>query len=307
MLTAIGRSTNASTAKMGTDFSGGEPAPFGYNNPGAQYPRAEAAGFGRIGYGIIAGGHKIARFPCPVNGAAADFDLLYRKYTGMALGAAGGKWTGAHGFGVPGYDANSTLTKQLLDDPVTAGALLKAIAGQESGRGNNLTEEQWRQAHFMSKAGGADAYLDSLPTESEIHIPAGAKTGAGLLRRAREHIGQEYRNVQVPKADATWKGPSDCAEFVSWLADAYTSAWKRDVEQLGVRMTVEEAAATISGIVLLYPQRPARWDTSTSATTREALSRQRVSATESSPTLSTAECGTPAFSFREYLMTPLWA
>ncbi|MGN7752962.1 peptidoglycan-binding domain-containing protein [Sinorhizobium sp. 22678] len=278
MVSAIGRSTDASTATARADISGPMPASFRYNNPGAQYPSVEAASFGQTGYGIIGGGHKIARFPSPVNGAAANFDLLYRKYTGMTIGAAGTKWTGAHGFGIPGHDPDSTLTKQLLDDPATAVALLKAIAGRESGRGNNLTEEQWRQAHSMFKAGSADAYLNGLPAASEIHIPAGAKTGAGLLRRAREHIGEEYRNVQVPKDDAAWKGPWDCAEFVSWLvyqelgglygcddnhvspskADAYTGAWKRDVEQLGIRVTVEEAAATVGGIVLRYPPAPGK-------------------------------------------------
>lgn len=278
MVTAIGRSTDASTAELRVDVSGPAPASFRYNNPGAQYPSADAASFGQIGYGIIGGGHKIARFPCPVNGAAANLDLLYRKYTGMTIGAAGAKWTGAHGFGIPGHDPDRTLTKQLLDDPLSAIALLKAIAGRESGRGNNLTEEQWRQAHSMFKAGSADAYLNGLPTASETHIPAGAKTGAGLIRHAREHIGEEYRNVQVPKDDATWKGPWDCAEFVSWLvyqelgglygcednhvspskADAYTGYWKRDVEQLGIRVTVEEAAATPGGILLRYPPAPGK-------------------------------------------------
>ena len=278
MVTAIGRSTDASTANLRDDVSGPAPASFRYFNPGAQYPSVEAASFGQIGYGIIGGGHKIARFPCPVNGAAANFDLLYRKYTGMTIGAAGTKWTGANGFGIPGYDPNTILTKQLLDDPVTAIALLKAIAGRESGRGNNLTEEQWRQAHRMFKAGSADAYLNGFLAESEIHIPAGAKTGAGLLSRAREHIGEEYRNVQVPKDDATWKGPWDCAEFVSWLvyqelgglygcddnhvspskADAYTGAWKRDVETLGIRVTVEQAASTAGGILLRYPPAPGK-------------------------------------------------
>jgi hypothetical protein len=78
----IGPSTNDSTATHRADVSGLAPASFRYNNPGAQYPSTEAARFGQTGYGIIGGGHKIARFPSPVNGAAANFDLLYRNYTG---------------------------------------------------------------------------------------------------------------------------------------------------------------------------------------------------------------------------------
>ncbi len=142
MAGGIGPSTNDSTATLRDDVSGLAPASFRYNNPGAQYPSTEAARFGQSGYGIIGGGHKIARFPSPVNGAAANFDLLYRNYTGMTIAAAGTKWTGGNGFGVPGYDPNSILTKAMMDDEGQAIALLKAIAKRESGRGNNLTELQ---------------------------------------------------------------------------------------------------------------------------------------------------------------------
>jgi len=275
MANEIGPSTNDSTATRRTDVSGLAPASFRYNNPGAQYPSAEAARFGQTGYGIIGGGHKIARFPSPVNGAASNLDLLYRNYTGMTIGAAGTKWTGANGFGVPGYDPNSMLTKAMLDDESQAISLLKAIAHRESGRGNNLSEQQWRQAHAMFKFGSADRYLDSLPADTPI-TPAGTKTGTGLLKRARDHIGEEYRNVQVPKDDKGWKGPWDCAEFISWLvfqeagvlygcidddakpaqADAYTGAWQRDVEKRGKRVSVDEAASTVGGIVLRFPPGP---------------------------------------------------
>jgi hypothetical protein len=276
MANGIGPSTNESTATMRNDVSGSAPASFRYNNPGAQYPSTEAARFGQTGFGIIGGGHKIARFPSPVNGAASNFDLLNRKYTGMTIGAAGTKWTGAYGFGVPGYDPNSMLTKAMLDDVSQAIPLLKAIAGRESGRGNNLTEEQWRQAHAMFKLGSADKYLAGRPAEPPITPAAGTKTGAGLLKRAREHIGEEYRNVLVPKNKADWKGPWDCAEFTSWLvfqeaqilygcldddarpaeADAYTGAWRRDVAKKGKSVSVDEAAATVGGIVLRFPPGP---------------------------------------------------
>jgi len=98
-------------------------------------------------------------------------------------------------------------------------------------------------------------------------------TGAGLLRRAREHIGEQYEFTQVPKDNPNWKGPWDCAEFISWLvyqeagilygcldnnvkpseADAYSGGWRTDVERRGVRVSVEKAAATVGGIVLRYP------------------------------------------------------
>ena len=78
-------------------------------------------------------------------------------------------------------------------------------------------------------------------------------TGAEMVAIALPHVGEQYENVQVPKNNANWHGPWDCAEFMSWivfqgagilygcldnnakpsLADAYTGAWKRDSANLG--------------------------------------------------------------------------
>lgn len=269
----IGKSTDPKTAQIRADVSGSAPPSFRYFNPGAQYPSGEAARFGQIGYGIIGGGHKIARFSSPVNGAAANFDLLCRKYAGMTIGVAGKTWTGSLDFGVPGYPPTEMLTQSMLNDPEQAIAFLKAIAHRESGRGNNLTEEEWRQAHAMFTAGSADDYLAGRPVVSGPAPTPGTKTGAGLVERARRHIGSDYEHGVVPKNDPNWTGPWDCAEFVSWLvfqeagmlygcldnsadpalADAYTGAWKRDVDKRGARVSVQRAAATIGGIVLRFP------------------------------------------------------
>lgn len=101
-------------------------------------------------------------------------------------------------------------------------------------------------------------------------------TGSGMLSLARKHIGEEYVNVQVPKSNSKWKGPWDCAEFMSWLvfqdagilygcldnsanpavADAYTGAWQRDSLSRGVRIPWQQAAATVGAIVLRYPPTP---------------------------------------------------
>ena len=103
-------------------------------------------------------------------------------------------------------------------------------------------------------------------------------TGAGLLKRARPHIGEEYVNTRVPKDDPNWKGPWDCAEFMSWLvyqeagilygcvdnkakpsqADAYTGAWKNDSQKLGIRISVDEAASTVGAMLLRYPPAPGK-------------------------------------------------
>src|SRR5262249_1136275 len=103
-------------------------------------------------------------------------------------------------------------------------------------------------------------------------------TGLGMLLLARQHIGEEYENVQVPKNNANWHGPWDCAEFMSWLvfqdagilygciddianpaaADAYTGSWGTDSLHKGIRVPVDQAAGTIGGIVLRMPPQPGK-------------------------------------------------
>ncbi|HET7460217.1 MAG TPA: peptidoglycan-binding domain-containing protein [Longimicrobium sp.] len=101
-------------------------------------------------------------------------------------------------------------------------------------------------------------------------------TGREMLELARRHIGERYENVQVPKDNANWRGPWDCAEFMSWVvyqvagflygclndnvrpavADAYTGAWQHDSATRGQRVPAEVAAATVGGVVLRFPPQP---------------------------------------------------
>jgi broad specificity phosphatase PhoE len=67
----------------------------------------------------------------------------------------------------------------MVDDPTQAIAIMRAMARREAGRESPLTDEQWRQAHAMFKAGSADAYLDPLagpssfqPTERPLDLAA---------------------------------------------------------------------------------------------------------------------------------------
>ena len=67
----------------------------------------------------------------------------------------------------------------MVDDPTQAIAVMKAMARREAGRESPLTDEQWRQAHAMFKAGSANTYLNSLaspspspPTERPLDLAA---------------------------------------------------------------------------------------------------------------------------------------
>jgi N-acetylmuramoyl-L-alanine amidase len=100
-------------------------------------------------------------------------------------------------------------------------------------------------------------------------------TGVAILQTALRHIGEKYvLGIQVPKDNANWKGPWDCAEFVSWSvfqaarilygcdkdsgdpasADAFTGYWDRDSLKLGRIISLDEAARTPGAAVLRFPQ-----------------------------------------------------
>lgn len=99
-----------------------------------------------------------------------------------------------------------------------------------------------------------------------------------MLSLARQHIGEIYENVLVPKNNPNWRGPWDCAEFASWLvfqdaqilygcdhdngnpatADAYTGKWEEDSANQGIRISVGQAAAIVGAYVLRFPPGPGR-------------------------------------------------
>ena len=98
--------------------------------------------------------------------------------------------------------------------------------------------------------------------------------GKDLISLASKHIGEKYiLGSLVPKSNADWKGPWDCAEFISWCvyqltsklygcyknnsepdnADAYTGYWARDTKKLGKKISIEEARATAGAALLRVP------------------------------------------------------
>jgi len=112
----------------------------------------------------------------------------------------------------------------------------------------------------------------TLSREEEGNLMA---TGNDLLTIAAPHVGEEYiLGSLAPKNNSQWRGPWDCAEFVSWCvfqaaailygcesdtappasADAYTGYWARDANTLGRIVSVEEAARTPGAAVLRIPR-----------------------------------------------------
>lgn len=142
------------------------PAAIRFNNPGAQYPGPSAKKFGSTGTEIIGGGHKIAVFDNPVDGAAAQFDLLDNGYAGMKLKDAIHKWSGGNSspeytnaiVKATGISPDTVLTKDMLRNPQVAIPLAKTAADWEAGGAYPMSNEQWAMAHAKAFGGTPQTY-----------------------------------------------------------------------------------------------------------------------------------------------------
>ncbi len=98
-------------------------------------------------------------------------------------------------------------------------------------------------------------------------------TGDAIVETALDHLGEPYiLGARAPMANAKWKGPWDCAEFVSWcvfqttgilfgtkprtdpvLADAFTGFWFDQAREAGAVIPVEAAVGVVGAILLRAP------------------------------------------------------
>lgn len=141
------------------------PASIRNNNPGAQEPGPSSRKFGSNTHEVLRWvkdgkprTNKIATFATPQHGAAAQFDLLERKYTNMPMRAAVTKWCGSYWAGdyaksleaSCGITGDQMLTKALVRDASRAIPLAKAMAKVEAGREFPMDDDGWRAAHQMA-------------------------------------------------------------------------------------------------------------------------------------------------------------
>ena len=89
-------------------------------------------------------------------------------------------------------------------------------------------------------------------------------TGDDIVALGDKHVGEPYElGAMAPKYDAHYKGPWDCAEFVSWLyyqvfgilyggddVNGHSSQWDRDANELGHIITIEEAKSTPGAVII---------------------------------------------------------
>lgn len=134
------------------------PAAIRFNNPGAMYPGPVSRHFGSLRTETIGGGHKIAVFDTPQQGAAAHFGLLGRSYTGMTLDAAIAKWSGGNSNRAyadyvakqTGLTRDTVLTREMFRDPRIAIPFARAQATWEAGMPTPITAQQWAEGHALA-------------------------------------------------------------------------------------------------------------------------------------------------------------
>lgn len=96
--------------------------------------------------------------------------------------------------------------------------------------------------------------------------------GKDIVAFANQHIGEQYiLGARAPLANKHWKGPWDCAEFVSWCAyqaydiiyavrppnpstgESYSGWWYDDAKKVGVEISKAKALATVGAILVRKP------------------------------------------------------
>jgi hypothetical protein len=187
------------------------PASIRTNNPGAMWPGPSATRFGATGFQNLADGNKIAIFDDPVNGAAAQFDLLSRKYTGKQLRDLIRMWSGGNSSGayanqiaktLPGVSMDTVVTKEMLSDPSFAIPFARTAAQWEAGRSYPLSNEQWAQAHRMALGGpipspGAGPHANVAMNGGVAGVSPTGDAGKANTMQAIQNLGRTSTNGQI--------------------------------------------------------------------------------------------------------------
>ena len=136
-------------------------------------------------------------------------------------------------------------------------------------------ETDWPGTTGWAKAIMASPESASSSTAMRPILQKGGKeiTGDDILALAAKHVGEKYVfGARAPMSEAGWKGPWDCAEFVSWCvyqtagvlfgtqprhdpihADAFTGYWAQQARQADATIPLADALVTTGAILLRYP------------------------------------------------------
>ena len=262
------------------------------NNPGAQWPGPVAAKFGSTESVPLPGGNKIAVFDDPVKGAAAQFALLEKSYTGIPLSAAVSKWSGGNNAGqylshiakATGLTPDTVITPELLRGPKGI-ELAKAMAHWEAGKKYPLADQQWQAAHklaFGGGQGGPALAFSGEPTNVPPALPgtpppmATALAGQPMAAAARPNMqppmptpqgvqpghvatNPETGQAVIPEGLTPQRTVVTRRQFENTMQSPYVSPeMKQFVAQSYYAQGQPLEMATAGGRVVINPQRPSQ-------------------------------------------------
>lgn len=204
-----GAGLRGASEQSGPDFRGrGGPAAVRYNNPGAQWPGPSSKKFGAVETVTLNDKqrNKIAVFPTAVHGAAAHFDLLNRRYTGMTLSALVTKWGGGNSPGAyasnvagkVGISENTVITKEMMADPEFAIPFAKAMASHEAGKSYPLSDDQWNAGFGMFRGEpGASASSSGPSIKSSFD-----RVMAEVITKVMPDLEKRHRTMLIKQIDS---------------------------------------------------------------------------------------------------------
>lgn len=192
-----------------------DPASIRSNNPGAMWDNEIAKEFGSKGKETLndglGQGNNVAMFDDPVHGAAAQFALLARKYSGMNIGSAIRRWSGGNDVGEylslikkqTGLDQGTMITPQFLASPDGIN-LVRAMAKHEAGRDYPLNQFDWQNAQSIGLRGsvnfgtqdrsfGKQSYDPT--TGNNVTVPLGEEDFAGQTNGRYDSLKIPHINV----------------------------------------------------------------------------------------------------------------
>jgi hypothetical protein len=165
-------------------------------NPGAMWPCAIATQFGSTSHEDLRDGNKAAIFPTFEQGAAAQFALWAKNYSGMTLQAAIYKWSGHNSSSEYATFLAQKLGSIRLDTVITRSflasfngrAFMKAQAQWEAGKPYPMTDAQWAKAQELAFGVAKippPPDIEPVPPKPGKHVTTGA---AGAAAGAALHI-----------------------------------------------------------------------------------------------------------------------
>jgi hypothetical protein len=196
-----------------------------HNNPGAMNMGPSAQKFGATGSQVISGNNRIASFPSPVNGAAANFDnLANRGYVGMTIGQAMHRWSGGGRFDPgpnSGFNRNTVITKAMTQDPNFMIPFMKGVSTGEAPGNYPMSDAQWQQAFRWYQNGsvpqGEQALQRGQAGPRQAQTPQQPRIrGLDLLPGGQRAQGDGGPPIQLAQAEPPNIGPPNYAPQTDW-------------------------------------------------------------------------------------------